>query len=246
MGYKSEQDKAFETPDEVWNSFKDHLLTVADKHAPVVTRRVRGKTLPWLTPETKNLMQEREHFHKKAIKTNKEIHWSSYKRLRNAVTLKLRKEKSRYYSTRLSEDQNSKEMWKTLKKILPKKPKTAAEIENLSATKSVQPVFYNHSWQFMWTFYRPLTTKSTYTQSWPRIHSSTCEPGVCITGAAQTKINKSHQTRRNFCKAVKGRSPRSSQTYCKSYQFLDQRNPTRMEGGQGHTYFQIWRKGWYQ
>ena len=54
-----EQDKAFETPDEVWNSFKDHFLTVADKHAPVVTRRVRGKTLPWLTPEIKNLMQER-------------------------------------------------------------------------------------------------------------------------------------------------------------------------------------------
>ena len=80
-------------------------------------------------------MQEREHFHKKAIRTNKEIHWSSYKRLRNAVTLKLRKEKIRYYSTRLSEDQNSKEMWKTLNKILPKKPKTAAEIENLSATK---------------------------------------------------------------------------------------------------------------
>ena len=129
-----EQDKAFETPDEVWNSFKDHFLTVADKHAPVVTRRVRGKTLPWFTPEIKNLMQEREHFHKKAIRTNKEIHWSSYKRLRNAFTLKLRKEKRRYYSTRLSEDQNSKEMWKTLNKILPKKPKTAAEIENLSAT----------------------------------------------------------------------------------------------------------------
>ena len=120
-----EQDKAFETPDEVQNSFKDHFLTVADKHAPVITRRVRGETLPWLTPEIKNLMQEREHFHKKAIRTNKEIHWSSYKRLRNAVTLKLRKEKRRYYSTRLSEDQNSKEMWKTLNKILPKKPKTA-------------------------------------------------------------------------------------------------------------------------
>ena len=43
--------------------------------------------------------------------------------------------KSRYYSTRLSEDQNLKEMWKTLNKILPKKTKTAAEIENLSAAK---------------------------------------------------------------------------------------------------------------
>ena len=81
--WDKKQDKAFETQDEVWNSFKDHFLTVTDKHAPVVTRRVRGKTLPWLTPELKNLMQEREHFHKKAIRTNKEIHWSSYKRLRN-------------------------------------------------------------------------------------------------------------------------------------------------------------------
>ena len=38
---------------------------------------------------------------KKAIRTNHEIHWSSYRRLRNAITMKLRKEKENYYTKQL-------------------------------------------------------------------------------------------------------------------------------------------------
>ena len=77
-------------PDEEWNSFKDMFLTVVDKHAPIVTRR--------LTPEIKNLMREREYHHKKAIKTNNEVHCSRYKRLRNAVNLKLKYYKILFHS----------------------------------------------------------------------------------------------------------------------------------------------------
>ena len=65
---------------------KIFFLTVADKHAPVATRRVRGFSVPWLTPSIKELMTERDYHHKKAIKTNQELHWSKYKRLRNTVT----------------------------------------------------------------------------------------------------------------------------------------------------------------
>ena len=60
-------------------------------NAPVVNRRVRGRSLPWITPTIKDLMKKRDYHHKKAIKTNKELHWSSYKRLRNAVSMKLRR-----------------------------------------------------------------------------------------------------------------------------------------------------------
>ena len=42
-----------QTPDEAWLCFKDLFLTAADKHAPIVTRRVRGRSVPWLTPEIK-------------------------------------------------------------------------------------------------------------------------------------------------------------------------------------------------
>ena len=63
-----------------------------------------------------------EHIRKYiCIDTNKELHWSSYKWLHNAVNTKLRKEKCNYYSTRLSDNKDSKEMWKTLNEILPKK-----------------------------------------------------------------------------------------------------------------------------
>ena len=70
-------------------------------NAPVVNRRVRGRSLPWITPTIKDLMKKRDYYLKKAIKTNKELHWSSYKRLRNAMSMKLRKEKARYYSNQL-------------------------------------------------------------------------------------------------------------------------------------------------
>ena len=71
-----------QTPDEAWLSFKDLFLTAADKHEPIVTRRVHGRSVPWLTPEIKDLMHKRDYEHKKAISTNGELHWSNYKRLR--------------------------------------------------------------------------------------------------------------------------------------------------------------------
>lgn len=40
------------------------FLTVADKHAPVITRRVRERSVAWLTPEIKKLMHEQEYHHK--------------------------------------------------------------------------------------------------------------------------------------------------------------------------------------
>ena len=123
------------TPNDAWQSFKDLFLTAADEHAPVVARRVRGRSVPWLTPEIKDLMHQRDHQHKKAISTNKELHWSNYKRLRNAVNTKMRKEKCCYYSTQLSGDQSSKEMWRTLNKILPKQKKSASGgSETMTAT----------------------------------------------------------------------------------------------------------------
>ena len=88
-------------PEDAWISFKELFMSVADSNAPVLTRRVRGRSLPWITPTIKGLMKRRDYHHKKAIHTNNELDWNSYKRLRNAVTMKLRKEKASYYSKQL-------------------------------------------------------------------------------------------------------------------------------------------------
>ena len=69
----------------------------------------------------KDLMKKNDYHHKKAIKTNKKLHWGRYKRLRNAVSMKLRKEKARYHSNQLCEKQESRKLWKTLNELLPNK-----------------------------------------------------------------------------------------------------------------------------
>ena len=94
--------------------YKDLFMSVSDSNAPALTRRVRGRSLPWITPTIKDLMKRRDYHPKKAIHSNNELHWNSYKRLRNAVTMKLRKEKASYYSTQLRDKEDSKELWKTL------------------------------------------------------------------------------------------------------------------------------------
>ena len=87
--------------------------------APRIRVRVRGQKVPWLTREVKQLMNERGHVHNLALRTNKELHWSSYKRLRNVVTLKLRKEKQRYFNEQLRETKgDSRGTWKNLKQLL--------------------------------------------------------------------------------------------------------------------------------
>ena len=48
-------------------------MTLADCNAPVVNRRVRGRSFRWITPAIKDLMKKCDYQNKKAIKTKKEI-----------------------------------------------------------------------------------------------------------------------------------------------------------------------------
>ena len=113
-------------------------MTVADCNTPVVNRRERGRSLPWITPPIKDLMKKSDFYHKKAIKTSKELPWSSKKSLRNAVSMKLRKEKASCYSHQLCEKQESR---KYLNELLPNKKqyKTA----NAPASKNLTAISFN-------------------------------------------------------------------------------------------------------
>ena len=110
---------SFAAVEDSWDSFKQLFGEVADSHAPRIRLRVRGPKVPWLTREVKQLMNERDHFHNLALRTNNVLHWSSYQRLRNVVTLKLRKEKQRYFNEQLRETKgDSRGTWKNLKQLL--------------------------------------------------------------------------------------------------------------------------------
>ena len=59
---------ALHNPDEMWNEWKCIFLTVADKHAPPITRRVRSEYAPWITKEIKNMIHHRDFLKKRQLK----------------------------------------------------------------------------------------------------------------------------------------------------------------------------------
>ena len=65
-------------------------------------------------------MRQRDSLHHKAIRTKSEDDWKSYKKLRNEVTLLMRKDKENYFKTQTSNsNKDPKGIWSTLKKLLP-------------------------------------------------------------------------------------------------------------------------------
>ena len=83
-----------------WNKL---FLEVADDHAPVRKRRVKGNLLPWMNNKIRVEMQKRDYFHWKARKSNNSKHWSTYRKLRNAVNRLVKSAKSKYYCDKINE-----------------------------------------------------------------------------------------------------------------------------------------------
>ena len=54
-------------------------------------RRLKAKSVPWITPAIKQLMRNRDYHKKKAIRYNSSIHWDKYKSIRNRVNNQMRK-----------------------------------------------------------------------------------------------------------------------------------------------------------
>ena len=72
--------------DQRWDDFKSAFVSVADRHAPIIQRRVRWiDNSPWLNKEIKSVMRQQDYFHSKARKTNNSGDWPSYRCHRNCV-----------------------------------------------------------------------------------------------------------------------------------------------------------------
>ena len=86
------------------NSIDDAVLTwnkifsdVADAHAPIKKKKVKGIPTPWMNSKISEKMQDRDHHHRKALKSNSLYHWNIYKKLRNLVHKLIKSSKSKYY-----------------------------------------------------------------------------------------------------------------------------------------------------
>ena len=132
--------EACDDPDTTWSIWKTMFTEVCDKHAPVVTRKVRGELCPWLTEDITKIMRERDHMHKKAIKSGISDDWEIYRSLRNKTNNCIRRSKESYYKTQLLENKNNpKGIWKLLKKLIPRKTKSPPSIMESEGQQTPSP-----------------------------------------------------------------------------------------------------------
>ena len=128
LGNSNGQDEPPTTINDVWSNLRSAFLTVADKHAPFIQKRVRGiNKCPWMNKEIKSDIRQRDFCLRKARKSNTNEDWSNYRCMRNRVTSKIKKARSafnRKLVERNSED--PKAFWRTVKKILPGESKSAS------------------------------------------------------------------------------------------------------------------------
>ena len=108
--------------DQMWLNFKSAFISVVDRHAPVINKRLRGIDCPWLNGEIKKVMYERDKESKIARKTNLAADWEKYKTLRNRVTTLVKSAKGSY-NRKLIEDNSGdpKSFWRTLTRLIPGK-----------------------------------------------------------------------------------------------------------------------------
>ena len=136
-------DKVYATqhPEIAWSSMKEILLKNINHHAPIISKKVKGKISPWLTQEIKTQMNYRDYLHRKFLKSKLANDFDSFKVQRNKVNSLVRKAKNQHSQTLLNESANNpNRFWKTLKNIFPIKEKVSCSktfiIDNIITTKA--------------------------------------------------------------------------------------------------------------
>ena len=108
----------FEDPNDMWLAWKTLFLSVVDKHAPIRMKRVRSSERPWVTPQLKKYMYERDKLKKKATITNDPFDWTNFKSFRNQVNSKIKNAKEMYYKSAFKHSsRSSRKTWHTINEL---------------------------------------------------------------------------------------------------------------------------------
>ena len=111
-------------PVSAYEKWSSKFISVLDKHAPLRKKRIRQKEAPWISIDILEKIRERNDMKRRAHCSKTDEDWKSYKKLRNTVTDMVRKAKRKYVSESIHcNNGDSNAMWKSLRRIMPKKKK---------------------------------------------------------------------------------------------------------------------------
>ncbi len=103
---------------DAWDLLYTEFNSVMDKHAPWKIAKVKGKHLPWISPELNGLSRQRDKAWAKFHQTRDNADWELYRQLRNLSKTKTPNAKSNYYKECLiSNFKNPKQFWNKIKTI---------------------------------------------------------------------------------------------------------------------------------
>ena len=106
------------------DAFNNILETAFDNHAPTINKKIKGRLCPWLNPNLKAKMNDRDKLMRKAKKSSKDEDWLAYKQSRNRCNNLLRNAKANFHKEQLNVNgANPKRFWDCIKKIFPSKEK---------------------------------------------------------------------------------------------------------------------------
>ena len=105
--------------------------SIADEHAPIKTKGIKGNRTPWITTDLLELRRDRGYHLKKAHNSNSKYHWSMYRKLKNAASTIGRNLKSKYFCKLIEDSKyDGSKMWKAIKETLPSKTSGISMIED--------------------------------------------------------------------------------------------------------------------
>ena len=88
------------------NFFKMCVSKVFDKHAPLITKRIRGKPCAWMNDEIKSHMNTRDKLFRKWRKSRTSTNKENYRQMRNLVNIMVRSAKEEHTKQLLRDSSN--------------------------------------------------------------------------------------------------------------------------------------------
>ncbi|XP_077265150.1 uncharacterized protein LOC143899065 [Temnothorax americanus] len=93
----------------------DFLRTCYDKHAPYRVICPKHLPAPWLTPDLRKLMKDRDRTRRVWRRNKTESNYDTYRRLRNLVQLEVRRAKTEYFHKTFHDAKEPNILWKKLR-----------------------------------------------------------------------------------------------------------------------------------
>ncbi|XP_020297720.1 uncharacterized protein LOC109862171, partial [Pseudomyrmex gracilis] len=118
----------FINSDEIDNKvtmFNEYISNCYNKHAPLKIIHPKHLPAPWITPEIRSCMNERNKQRRRWRRNKSDVNYNLYKRLRNQAQAMVRDAKQSYYLSIFSNKKDPSTIWKNLRQLGLIKSKTS-------------------------------------------------------------------------------------------------------------------------